>query len=256
LIDDAGVTTVTLLESAPNKPVLVCGLPGSGYVGKLAAEHLVALFKAEKIREYYSPSFPPHANVGEDGRVHALKAELYLAETGQANDLLIFTADAQPVTSRGEYELSEVVLKEAKELGAGLVVSLAAYITGGFSDDGSVFGASTSPELRSTLRENDVRVMKEGIVTGMNGLMVGMASLNGMDGVCLLGETSGYLVDPAASQAVLEAISRVLKLEIDISSLKERAAEAKKLIGQIQSMTEPGGEARPQGPGTRPGYIG
>jgi proteasome assembly chaperone (PAC2) family protein len=97
----------------------------------------------------------------------------------------------------------------------------------------------------------------------MNGLVIGMANLKGMEGMCLLGETSGYMIDPAASQRVLEALSRLLKLRIDLSSLTERAAEAKELMGQIQKMAATGQEGevesgafRQGGSSRQPGYIG
>jgi proteasome assembly chaperone (PAC2) family protein len=99
---------------SPVKPVLVCGLPGSGYVGKLAADYLVTVFKAKKVAEFYAASFPPHVNVNEDGIALRLKGELFHAETGQGNDLLVFTADAQPASSAGEYELAESGLTESK----------------------------------------------------------------------------------------------------------------------------------------------
>ena len=37
--------------------------------------------------------------------------------------------------------------------------------------------------------------MDDGAITGMNGLIVGLAKLKGIRGTCLLGETSGYVVD-------------------------------------------------------------
>ena len=40
-------------------PVLICGLPGSGYVGKLAADHLIRSFELKKVAEYNSATFPP-----------------------------------------------------------------------------------------------------------------------------------------------------------------------------------------------------
>jgi hypothetical protein len=253
----------SIFEPDPKNPVVVCGLPGSGYVGKLAAEHLISVFHAKRFKEYHSPTFPPQANVGDDGVVHQVRGEFYCAETGQGNDLLIFTADAQPMTSRGEYELSDIVLQDGKRLGATLVISLAAYITGNFSEEQRVFGASSSTEMCGRLTENGVRVMKEGTITGMNGLVIGMAGLNGMDAMCLLGETSGYMVDPAASQRVLEALGRILKMKIDLATLTERAVEAKELMGQIQKMAAAGqeGEAESgafgQGVSKRqPGYIG
>ena len=50
-----------------SNPVLVCGLPGSGYVGKLAADHLVSTLKLRKVAEYTSSTFPPQVSVKEDG---------------------------------------------------------------------------------------------------------------------------------------------------------------------------------------------
>jgi len=242
---------------SPVKPVLVCGLPGSGYVGKLAADYLVTVFKAKKVAEFYAASFPPHVNVNEDGIALRLKGELFHAETGQGNDLLVFTADAQPTTSAGEYELAEAVLTESKKLRAELVFSLAAYVTGTFVKERRVFGTATSPDVLPRLTKNGVQIMKEGGISGMNGVIIGMARLHGMEGVSLLGETSGYLLDPAASHSVLEALSRILEMKIDMTSIEERAKEAQQIFSQVQRMTEQNiDEARGTRDDTKPGYIG
>jgi uncharacterized protein (TIGR00162 family) len=242
---------------SPVKPVLVCGLPGSGYVGKLAADYLVTVFKAKKVAEFYAASFPPHVNVNEDGIALRLKGELFHAETGQGNDLLVFTADAQPASSAGEYELAEAVLKECKKLRAELVFSLAAYVTGTFVKERRVFGTATSAEVLPRLTKNGVQIMKEGGISGMNGVIIGMARLHGMEGVSLLGETSGYLLDPAASHSVLEALSRILEMKIDMTSIEERAKEAQQIFSQVQRMTEQNiEEARGTRDDTKPGYIG
>jgi len=246
----------TLSSPSPVKPVLVCGLPGSGYVGKLAADYLVTVFKAKKVAEFYATSFPPHVNINEDGVAVRLKGELYHAETGQGNDLLVFTADAQPATSDGAYQLAEAVLREAKNLHADLVFSLAAYITGSFVKERRVFGTATSLEFLPRLSQNGVQIMKEGGISGMNGVMVGMAKLQGMEGVSLLGETSGYLLDPAASHSVLEALSRILGVKIDMTSIEERAKEAQQIFSQVQGMAEQGvEEARGAKDEGTPGYI-
>ena len=242
---------------SPVKPVLVCGLPGSGYVGKLAADYLVTVFKAKKVAEFYAASFPPHVNVNEDGVALRLKGELFHAETGQGNDLLVFTADAQPASSAGEYELAEAVLLESKKLRAELVFSLAAYVTGTFVKERRVFGTATSADVLPRLTKNGVQIMKEGGISGMNGVIIGMAKLLGMEGVSLLGETSGYLLDPAASHSVLETLSRILEMKIDMTSIEERAKEAQQIFSQVQRMTEQNiEEARGTRDDTKPGYIG
>lgn len=251
------IETRILSRPRPKKPVLVCGLPGSGYVGKLGADYLVKTFKAKKVAEYYSPTFPPHVNITDDGQAHVIKAEVYYCGTQQANDLLIFTADAQPTTSKGEYELSDSVLRLAKRYSVKTVYSLAAYITGGFSKESRVFGTATSGGTVEALSKNGIQVMKEGGITGMNGIIIGMAPLHGMEGICLLGETSGYLIDAGASQSVLEAFSRLLHMKIDLSGLQEKAKETQQIIGQIQKMSEqprePGAQEKPA---RQPEYIG
>lgn len=246
----------TLATVSPKNPILVCGLPGSGFVGKLAADYLVATFKAQRIAEFFANSFPPHVNVTEEGVGVRLKGELFLAETGQATDILVFTADAQPTTSSGEYELADAVLNEAQKLKTKSVFSLAAYMTGTFAKERKVHGTATSPELLPKLTACGVEVMKEGGITGMNGVVIGMAKLRGMEGFSLLGETAGYLLDPAASYAVLETFSKILGVKIDLASIEERAKEAQQVFGQVQRMAEQeleeaGGPRNER----RPGYI-
>jgi uncharacterized protein len=242
---------------SPVNPVLVCGLPGSGYVGKLASDYLVTVFKAKKVAEFYSTSFPPHVNINDDGVAVRLRGELYHAQTGQENDLLVFTADAQPSTSDGEYQLAEAVLRVAEGFGARMVFSLAAYVTGSFVKERRVFGTSTSAEVLPRLSQNGVQIMRDGGISGMNGIIVGMAALHGMEGVSLLGETAGYLLDPSASHSVLESLSRILGVKIDMTSIEERAKEAQQIFGQVQRMTEQNAEevrgAKEEG---KPGYIG
>ena len=252
------VVTEHILETPKAaEPVLVCGLPGSGYVGKLAADHLVSAFKLKKVAEYTSSSFPPEVSVKEDGTVDPPKGELFYAPTKGGRSLFVFTADAQPTTSEGEYALSDAVVKFASRCGVKRVYTLAAYITGSFSKTPKVYGAGTSKEIIESLRDKGVTLMKDGGISGMNGLLIGVAALRGLEGACLLGETSGYVVDAGASKAVLELLSKVVDLPIDTSKLKEKAEETQKVISQLQAMAEQSRETTPQpGREQRPGYFG
>ena len=237
--------------------VLVCGLPGSGYVGKLAADHLVSSFRSRKVAEYSSPLFPPQVSVKEDGTVDPPRGEIYFVAGKKGKGFLVFTADAQPTTAEGEYELSDAVVKFAKKCGVKKVYTLAAYITGSFSNSPKVYGAGTSRGVLASFTEGGATLMKDGGISGMNGLLIGVAALRGLEGGCLLGETSGYLVDAGASKAVLELLSKVMGLPIDTSKLKEKAEETQKVISQLQAMAEQSREAAPQtGREQRPGYIG
>ena len=99
--------------------------------------------------------------------------------------------------------------------------------------------------------------MRDGGITGMNGLIIGVAALHGLSGACLLGETSGYVIDAGASKAVIEVLEKVIGVSIDTASLVKKAEETRKLISQLQAMADQ--QARETAPAptreTRPGYI-
>ena len=255
--DRSLVTEKVLDRPDAEGAVLVCGLPGSGYVGKLAADHLVSSFKLKRVAEYSSASFPPQVSVKDDGTVDPPRGELYFASGKRGKSLFVFTAEAQPTTSAGEYELSDAVVEFVKKRGVKKVYTLAAYITGSFSKSPKVYGSGTSASMVDSLKANGVTLMKDGGISGMNGLLIGVAALRGLEGACLLGETSGYVVDAGASKAVLERLSEVIGLTIDTSKLEEKAQETQKVISQLQAMAEQSREAAPQsGREQRPGYIG
>jgi len=58
-------------------PVVICGLPGSGYVGKLGVEHLAKGLNAELFAVIYSSSFPPQVMIRADGSSELLKHEIH-----------------------------------------------------------------------------------------------------------------------------------------------------------------------------------
>ena len=109
--------------------VLICGLPGSGYVGKLAADHLVSAFKLKRVAEFSSPTFPPQVSVREDGTTEPLRGELYFAPSKKGTGLFVFTAEAQPTTSEGENDHSDAVEKFARPSVENKVNTLADDIT-------------------------------------------------------------------------------------------------------------------------------
>ncbi|MFN3621923.1 MAG: PAC2 family protein, partial [Nitrososphaerales archaeon] len=83
-------------------------------------------------------------------------------------------------------------------------------------------------------------------ITGMNGLIIGLAALRGMSGACLLGETSGYVMDPKASYAVLSLLKKVLGLEVDLTPLEERARQGEVLRGILESMKKSTSQVPPE----------
>ncbi len=238
-------------------PQLICGLPGSGYVGKLAVDYLIEELKGTQFANIFSSSFPPQVMVQPDGTIDLMKNTLYYCKN-KPNDIILLTGDAQPVTPESEYAMAEEIIGICEKLGVKNIYTLAAYITGTFSKTPKVYGTSTSTNVVKGFAKQGIFKMDAGSITGMNGLMIGVGKTRGITGVCLLGETSGYVVDAKASKAVLEVLSKMLGFKIDMTTLEKRAQDTEHLIRTIEEQMgpRPTGEPLPMPPSDKKlGYI-
>ena len=139
------------IESTPKlrNPIMICGLPDSGNVAKLVIEELVKQLKAEKFAEIYSSSLPPRVRMLEDGTVDVMKHSMFFWKDGNGKEVILYTGDAQPSNPEAAYALADKALEIGQTLGADIVLTVGAYITGEFSKEPKVFGTSTDKELLS-----------------------------------------------------------------------------------------------------------
>ncbi len=228
-----------LKEVTLESPILVEGLPGVGHVGKLVAEHLIEELKAEKIIEIYSPHFPPQVLVQPDGTVRQVRNEIYAYEGKDGEpDLLILVGDYQSATNEGHYELTGIFLDIAQEFGVRRIYTLGGYGTGQFVEP-QVIGATNSPELVEEMKSLGVMFHENepgGGIIGVSGLLVGLGGLRGIEAVCLMGTTSGYLVDPKSAHEVLKVLSKALGIKVGMQALEDRAGEMERIVSKLQEM--------------------
>lgn len=224
------------------EPILIEGLPGIGHVGKLVAEHMIDELGAEKVVELYSSHFPPQVIVLADGTVRLVRSEFYAVDTGDQH-LLILVGDHQSATNDGHYELTDAYLQIAMKNGVKRIYTLGGYGLGQLVDTPAVLGAVNNLALVEEMKQYGV-VFKEnepgGGIVGASGLLLGFGALARIDAVCLMGETSGYLVDPKSAQAVLKVLCKALHLNINMQALEERAKEMEKIVARLREMEQAG----------------
>lgn len=225
-----------------NNPILVEGLPGVGNVGKLAAEHLVEQLKAVKFAEIYSKYFPPQVMVDDNGLTRLVSNELYYIKRSDLPDLVILIGDYQGLTPEGQYELSYHMLQVSKRLGVKRIYTLGGYGIGRMVENPRVLGAATEAKLVDEMKEKGVVFSKgepgSGIV-GASGLLLGLGKTQGFEAVCLMGETSGYFVDPKGAEGVLKILSAILNVEVDFSALRDKAEQIDALASKIKEIEAP-----------------
>jgi uncharacterized protein (TIGR00162 family) len=195
------------------KPIFVQGLPGFGNVGKIAAHLLIKFCGAKPFAELYSPSFPDYVSVNSGGICRWPRNEFYAAPM-EKSDFIIMTGDTQPSFDDvvAHYSLCGEILDFVEKQGCSLIVTIGgAPIT---EEKTQVYVAATSPRLALEFMEKGAVIYSKGRVVGATGLVMGLAKERNLDGVCLLGATTGFRADRGAGFSVFKFLMKALGNEV------------------------------------------
>ena len=220
-------------------PVLIEGLPGMGMVGRIAVRFLIKQFGAVRFAELYSPHFPYYVLVNKKGSVRLLRCEFFWCKSPVGdNDLVFLVGDSQAQTIEGQYEVTDAILEFAVKLGVKTIVTI-----GGYRQEADeaprVVAVSTSHELlERALSAKAVASPSGNPIVGTAGLLLGLAKLRGVDSLCLLGETRGYLPDPVAAKSILEVLERLLGLRVDYAGLDVQIEKSKEIASKMREIEE------------------
>jgi len=240
-------------EPQLEKPDLVAAWPGIGNIGIIALNTLREALEAELFAEIEPCRFSyPHALSIRDGELESLKfpdSKFYFKRTG-TKDLLLFIGGEQPGETMKGYEIANLVLDVALNLGCQRVYTAAAAVAPiHHTLRPRVWAVPNRRELvaearryRNTLLMGDIEGRGgQGTITGLNGLLLGVAKSRGLPGICLLGEIPIYISQfpvpyPKASKSILEVLTANLGLAVDLGSLDEQAQEVERNIERFYHL--------------------
>jgi proteasome assembly chaperone (PAC2) family protein len=140
MINDTRIHELSKAEL--KEPVLIQGLPGLGYVGKVAVDYFIEKLKPKKFAELYSsyllfPDGNLGINISEDGTYSLPKYEFYSFGEKEPNAIFL-TGDAQPSVT-GQYEVASIVLDFAQRFNSKMVLTMGGYGTRSGNDVGAVY---------------------------------------------------------------------------------------------------------------------
>ncbi len=234
-------STKLIIEKEPEveNPVFIEGLTGIGHIGRTAVSYLIDHKNATKFGELISDHFPHWAIVNEDKELDILKNELYYLKRDGKKDLVLLVGDAQSLDPQGHYEIASILIEYLDEIGVDEMITIGGYGTGEpVEDKPKVFGVTTSDKDKKPYKDIDIDFDHSiGQIIGATGLILGIGERFDMNGIALLGETSGILVsDPKATESVLEKIDELLDLDIDFENLEEKIDESEEIIKKIKQI--------------------
>jgi proteasome assembly chaperone (PAC2) family protein len=223
--------------------IMFCGWPGIGNIGITAIDTLRGILKAEQFGEIEPwDFFEPQKVLIKGGLLKNLEfpSSKFYFQRIKNRDLIFFIGEQQPsegatryAEGQKAYQMANLVLDMAEKFGCKRVYTSGAAVTAiHHTTRPRVWAVPNSPSLIDEIKGYENTILMSGIegrgsqgaITGLNGLLLGVAKERGLEAVCLMGEIPYYLQGapwpyPKASKSVLEVLTRIVDVEVDLSRL-------------------------------------
>jgi uncharacterized protein len=211
--------------------ILIEGFPGIGLVGTIAAGYIVEKRGMEPIGYVTSSKFPPMTTIHK-GRPY-FPARIYKDKSSNFCVLIAeFVVPASEVNG-----LAEAILNFAKANGIKQVISLAG-MSSNKPGDTEIFGIASNDEMANYLDSKKIQLIKEGVTTGVSGVLLAKCATRNFPAFSLLAESKTGYPDPKASAALLNKLSGLIGMKIDLKALLEEAGaidlRIKRMITQMK----------------------
>lgn len=284
--DLGSVMGIRLHQEPPlENPILVASWPGIGNIGVMAVDTLRKAMGAEEFGEIEPwDFFYPKRVLIRKGILEHLEfpsSKFYFKKTHR-QDAIFFVGEEQPTEggrmyAEGEkaYRMANLILDIAERFACRRVyTSGAAVALIHHTAKPRVWAVPNSESLIPEIRgyPNTVLMSEiegrggQGNITGLNGLLLGVAKSRGFEAICVMGEIPVYLQGlplsyPKASKSVLEVLGHSLGIEVSLEELDEMHEKVEQAIeefyqqipleirGQLDKLRHVVAHAQPAEPG-------
>ena len=244
-------------EPELENPIMLCGWPGIGNIGISAIESLREVLKAQEFGEIEPwDFFNPRKVSIEKGLLKDLEfpSSKFYSQRIRNQDLIFFIGQEQPAEGRigyaegkKAYKIANLVLDVAEKFDCKRVYTSGAAVTQiHHTVKPRVWAVPNRQSLieeiqkykNTTLMSKVEGRRSQGNITGLNGLLLGVAKKRGFDAICLMGEIPYYLQGapwpyPRGSKSVLEVLAKILDVKLDLSQLDELAKTVEENIEEF-----------------------
>ena len=211
-----------------SSPLMVAAWPGMGYLSKISIDFLRRQLRAEFFAEIIQYQ---NSITYKNGLVDLplIRHRFYYSPS---HNIIFCVGEGQPTSADESYALACRVVDMAKRFNVKRIYTMAAY-PDEYYDSPKVYGIATHENLVELLREQKIEIGIEGMINGLNGLIIGVAKSKEIEGICLLGQIK-YVNVPQlrSSKAILDALSSLMHVPIYTQALVGRAERVEERIRQ------------------------
>ena len=214
-------------DTEPNlsKPIIIAAMQDMGNVGSIVINFLNNSLKTKTFRISKTP-YPTY--VVDKGGYVELPDESW--EYKCTKDLIIFGGGkGQPQSTEELNELCQDVVDIAKKYSAKFIYTLGGFHTNRiFNNNPKTYITTTSMELTKQMEKMKIDTTpQKSIITGFNGLILGFAKMNGIQGIGMYGELNEPEIPQyRAAISIIKTLEKLTYMKFgDISQLEINAQE-------------------------------
>ena len=228
--------------------LVVSCFPSIGFVSSIVAHYLVDKLELELVGGVRHPKLPPVCLVQDGKPLPPMR--FYSGEpicNMERCDKIVLIASEIQVLPELNLPLADTLLDWCTENGVGATMLIDSYAQGIgqqhsiFDDDQTdetLLGIGSTEVSHQTLEGLGVPLLKQGVVGGITGVMMGESRRRGVDVMAILaesdGEIGGSLPDARAAARIIECLDDLLPaVHLDPEPL---LAEAQRIEGEIREM--------------------
>jgi uncharacterized protein len=234
-----------------NNAMAVVGFPSVGLVSSIAANYIVRTMKLERIATIVSKDFPPYT-ILHDGvpsppvRIFAGK-RICDGDGEKCEQIVVILSEFMPRPDLIK-RLSEIILDWCQKKGIDTILTLEGVNTSDNPQETRTFGVGTTEKTKKMLQTYRISEMKEGMVSGISGVLLSEGDRLNIDVMCLLGPAKAEMPDARGAVRLLEIIGEMLpEIKLDPQPLLKEAEaieqQMKMAMESMKQIKKPGEES-------------
>jgi predicted ATP-grasp superfamily ATP-dependent carboligase len=237
---DLGDKKMSILQKThfSTPPIMFAAWTGAGNVGVLAVDYIRRKLNSHLFAQIDMSRFiTPDSIVVNEGVAHFPDTPQSVFYHCHNPDLIIFESNAHAGGTHDE-EVMKAIIDLAAELATPRIYTAAAIPQSiSHTTSPGVLYACSNIGLKNELEGKDLQAMPDGIISGLNGLLLGFAQNKSIDAVCLLASIPAYasgLTYPRAAVKIVEKFSTLTGIEVDTGDLMLDAEASDPMFAEIE----------------------
>jgi uncharacterized protein len=221
-------TMVEVVEFSSKKLdgyTLIEGFPGPGLVGTIGIKHLIDKMDFKKYGYIKSNAFLPIIRIRDGKPVYP--SRIFINEKKK----ILAVLSEQIIPKDHAYEFSRAITQWISKKKIRFVISLNGLNSSDAVNE-ETYGFCAEDETKKILEKHGVKIIEEGITSGINAMM--MLELKGIKevkGISLLAPVT-MNADFKAAALTLSKLNEILNLKLEVKTLLEESEKAKKELSK------------------------